>query len=83
VILDLNRTDNPSQENFQQWYLTSVVPQLGRWLKLEAEYTYIAPSLERFPKGAEQIEIALGQGFKRAIHRTVEQGAIGFLIVEA
>ena len=83
VILDLNRTDNPSQEHFQQWYLTTVVPQLGRWLKLEAEYTYIAPSLERFPKGAEQIQIALGQGFKRAIHRTVEQGAIGFLIVEA
>jgi demethylphylloquinol methyltransferase len=83
VILDLNRTDNPSQEQFQQWYLTSVVPQLGRWLKLEAEYTYMAPSLERFPKGAEQIQTALEQGFKRAIHRTVEQGAIGFLIVEA
>jgi demethylphylloquinol methyltransferase len=83
VVLDLNRTDNPNQERFQQWYLNSVVPQLGRWLKLEAEYAYIAPSLERFPKAAEQVAIAQAQGFKRAIHRTVEQGAIGFLILEA
>jgi demethylphylloquinol methyltransferase len=83
VVLDLNRTDNPDQERFQQWYLNTVVPQLGRWLKLEAEYTYIAPSLERFPKGPEQVQIARAQGFKRAIHRTVEQGAIGFLILEA
>jgi demethylphylloquinol methyltransferase len=83
VVLDLNRTDNPNQERFQQWYLNAVVPQLGRWLKLEAEYAYIAPSLERFPKAAEQVAIAQAQGFKRAIHRTVEQGAIGFLILEA
>jgi demethylphylloquinol methyltransferase len=83
VVLDLNRTDNPNQERFQQWYLNTVVPQLGRWLKLEAEYAYIAPSLERFPKAAEQVAIAQAQGFKRAIHRTVEQGAIGFLILEA
>ena len=83
VVLDLNRTQNPRQEQFQQWYLNTVVPQVGRWLRLEAEYAYIAPSLERFPKGTEQVQVALEQGFKQAVHRTVEQGAIGFLILEA
>ncbi len=83
VVLDLNRTEDPGQEQFQQWYLNTVVPQVGRWLKLEAEYAYLAPSLERFPKGTEQVQIALDQGFKQAVHRTVEQGAIGFLILEA
>jgi demethylphylloquinol methyltransferase len=81
VILDLHRPDNLEWSRFQQWYLEQRVASLGRERGLEAEYAYIAPSLERFPTGVEQVQLAKQAGFQNARHLPLIGGAVGALIL--
>lgn len=81
VILDLHRPDNLEWSRFQQWYLQQRVASLGRERGLEAEYAYIAPSLARFPTGAEQVRLAKAAGFRQARHLPLIGGAVGALIL--
>jgi demethylmenaquinone methyltransferase/2-methoxy-6-polyprenyl-1,4-benzoquinol methylase len=53
-----------------------VAKQLG----LTEEYAYIAPSLERFPTGAEQVILAQKAGFT-ATHYPIAIGMMGVLVI--
>lgn len=81
VILDLHRPANLGWSRFQHWYLQQRVTTLGRERGLEEEYAYIAPSLERFPTGAEQVQLAKQAGFRDARHVPLIGGAVGALIL--
>jgi ubiquinone/menaquinone biosynthesis C-methylase UbiE len=81
AILDFHQPRQPWLQQFQQWYLDQVVVPTAARHGLTAEYAYIAPSLERFPQGPEQVEIAKTAGFEQAVHYPVAGGLMGVLVV--
>lgn len=80
AILDFHRPPHPSMRVFQQWYLDTIVVPAAKQLGLTAEYAYIAPSLERFPTGQEQVKLAKQAGFS-AIHYPIAMGMMGVLVI--
>ncbi|WP_414755049.1 bifunctional demethylmenaquinone methyltransferase/2-methoxy-6-polyprenyl-1,4-benzoquinol methylase UbiE [Anabaena sp. CCY 9910] len=81
AILDFHRPNNQQFRTFQQWYLDSIVVPLADRLGVKEEYAYISPSLDRFPIGKEQVEIALKVGFASATHYPIANGMMGVLII--
>ncbi|MBW4699963.1 MAG: bifunctional demethylmenaquinone methyltransferase/2-methoxy-6-polyprenyl-1,4-benzoquinol methylase UbiE [Aphanocapsa lilacina HA4352-LM1] len=81
VILDLHAPADAGWRAFQRWYLEGRVTALGRAQGLEAEYAYIAPSLECFPKGDEQVRLARQAGFSQVLHYPLIGGTVGVLVV--
>ncbi len=81
AILDFHRPNHPQMRQFQQWYLQNLVVPIASQMGLEAEYAYLAPSIERFPNGQEQIDIALQVGFAKAVHYPIASGIMGVLVV--
>jgi demethylmenaquinone methyltransferase/2-methoxy-6-polyprenyl-1,4-benzoquinol methylase len=65
----------------QQWYLDNFVVPIATNLGLKEEYAYISPSLERFPIGQEQINLALEVGFLHATHYPIANDMMGVLVV--
>jgi ubiquinone/menaquinone biosynthesis methyltransferase len=80
AILDFHRPYEPFWRNFQQVYLDYLVVPLAEYMGLKAEYTYINPSLERFPQGTEQVELA--KAFQQATHYSLAEGMMGVLVVQ-
>ncbi len=80
AILDFHRPTQPLVCAFQQWYLENVVVPAAEHLGLTEEYAYIAPSLERFPTGREQVSLAQKVGFT-ATHYPIAFGMMGVLVV--
>ena len=80
AILDFHRPTQPLMRSFQQWYLENVVVPAAKQLGLTEEYAYIAPSLERFPTGREQVNLAQQVGFT-ATHYPIASGMMGVLVV--
>ncbi|HAG80116.1 MAG TPA: bifunctional demethylmenaquinone methyltransferase/2-methoxy-6-polyprenyl-1,4-benzoquinol methylase UbiE [Cyanobacteria bacterium UBA12227] len=81
AILDFHR---PTQEwvlAFQQWYLDTIVVPRATAFGLTAEYAYIAPSLERFPTGQQQVELARNAGFTSTVHYRIAAGMMGVLVL--
>ena len=91
AVLDFNRHD-PSKElagwprrqaeaaqRFQQIYLRRLVVPLADWAGIREEYAYLEPSLERFPTGRDQEQLALAAGFAQARHRPLAGGQMGLL----
>jgi demethylmenaquinone methyltransferase/2-methoxy-6-polyprenyl-1,4-benzoquinol methylase len=81
AILDFNRSTNPQIQRFQGWYLDAIVVPVARQFGLTEEYAYIAPSLERFPTGQEQIQLAQQAGFSTATHYPIAGSTMGVLVV--
>jgi demethylmenaquinone methyltransferase/2-methoxy-6-polyprenyl-1,4-benzoquinol methylase len=81
AILDFHQPQNPLVQQFQQWYLDHVVVPAARDLGLTQEYAYIAPSLDRFPNGREQVTLAKQAGFETAVHYALAGGLMGVLVV--
>ncbi|MEH1868622.1 MAG: bifunctional demethylmenaquinone methyltransferase/2-methoxy-6-polyprenyl-1,4-benzoquinol methylase UbiE [Nostoc sp.] len=81
AILDFHRPSNPQLRAFQQLYLDSFVVPVANYLGLKEEYAYISPSLDRFPIGKEQIELARQVGFAVATHYPIANGMMGVLVV--
>ncbi|MBD2250148.1 bifunctional demethylmenaquinone methyltransferase/2-methoxy-6-polyprenyl-1,4-benzoquinol methylase UbiE [Nostoc parmelioides] len=81
AILDFHRPNNQQFRTFQQWYLDSIVVPLADRLGVKEEYAYISPSLDRFPIGKEQVEIARQVGFTSATHYPIANGMMGVLII--
>lgn len=80
AILDFHRPTNPLINALQQWYLDAiVVPTAARW-GLKDDYAYIMPSLERFPQGPEQVQLAQTAGFARVVHYPIAGGLMGVLV---
>ncbi|MBC8122937.1 MAG: bifunctional demethylmenaquinone methyltransferase/2-methoxy-6-polyprenyl-1,4-benzoquinol methylase UbiE [Gemmatimonadaceae bacterium] len=82
VILDLHRPRDQGWRAFQQWYLNQRVTSLGRAEGLEDEYAYIAPSLERFPTGAAQVQMARQAGFSQVRHTPLVGETVGVLVAQ-
>jgi demethylmenaquinone methyltransferase/2-methoxy-6-polyprenyl-1,4-benzoquinol methylase len=80
AILDFHRPKQPLMRAFQQWYLDNAVVPAAERLGLTEEYAYIAPSLERFPTGREQVSLAQKAGFT-ATHYPIAGGMMGVLVV--
>ncbi len=81
AILDFHRPSNLQLRVFQQWYLAKIVVPVAEHLNLTEEYAYISPSLDRFPTGQEQVELASQAGFSTAIHYPIANGMMGVLVV--
>ena len=48
-----------------------------------AEYEYLRPSIERFPTGRRQVEMARQAGFSEAVHYELAGGLMGVLVATA
>lgn len=81
AILDFHRPSQPLLRAFQQWYLDTVVVPAAKRLGSETDYAYIAPSLDRFPDGPEQVQLAQSAGFGAATHYPIASGMMGVLVV--
>jgi ubiquinone/menaquinone biosynthesis methyltransferase len=81
AILDLHRPTNPLVRNFQQWYLNGVVVPVASHYGFSDEYAYLAPSLDRFPTGEAQRNLALKVGFSTVTHYPIAGGTMGVLVV--
>lgn len=81
AILDMHRPSNPLIRQFQQWYIEHQVVPAAERLGFTDEYAYIAPSLDRFPIGAEQVQLAKSAGFAQAKHYAIAGGTMGVLVV--
>ena len=81
AVLDFNRPADAQGGTaaFQRFYLRQLVVPLARRAGLEPQYAYLERSLERFPTGSEQEELALAAGFSRARHRLLAAGQMGLL----
>ena len=82
AILDFHRPQSPLMQQFQQLYLNWIVVPMAERLSLKEEYAYINPSLDRFPIGSQQVQLAQEAGFKSAIHYGIAGGMMGILVVE-
>jgi demethylphylloquinol methyltransferase len=82
ALLDFHRPTQPGLAAFQRWFLQEQVVSQAADLGLRSEYAYILPSLDRFPQGAEQIQLAKQVGFSQAIHYPLVGGLMGVLVVQ-
>jgi ubiquinone/menaquinone biosynthesis methyltransferase len=81
AILDFHCPEHPLLRAFQQWYLEHQVVPTAQKLGLRDDYAYIAPSLDRFPTGTEQVRLAQAAGFATAVHYPIAGGMMGVLVV--
>lgn len=80
AILDFHRPSQPYLQAFQHWYLDAIVVPAAERLGLRQEYAYIHASLDRFPRGDRQVELAQQTGFTRAVHYPIASGMMGVLV---
>ena len=83
-ILDFRSFERGSiQGLFQKFYLSVYVVPIASLFGLRKEYSYINNSLVNFPSGAQQIQLAISAGFKKAKYQTLAMGQMGILLLEA
>ncbi len=80
AILDMHRPASSWMRSLQDWYLNTLVVPAATEFGLTDEYAYIAPSLDRFPTGDEQVTLACAAGFDGAVHYTLMGGMMGVLV---
>ncbi len=81
AILDFHRPSQPYITQFQEWYLKTLVVPTAERLGVKSEYDYIAPSVERFPIGTEQVKLAYEAGFAQATHYAIALEMMGILVI--
>lgn len=81
AILDFHRPSSEIMQRFQQWYLDAIVVPTAQRFNLTDEYAYLAPSLDRFPTGLEQEELARQAGFSEVVHYAIASGMMGVLVI--
>ncbi len=81
AVLDFNRPTRPGGPSaaFQRFYLRRLVVPVARQAGLEQHYAYLERSLERFPTGPEQEQLAGAAGFRQVRHRLLAGGQMGLL----
>ncbi len=81
AVLDFNRPTRPGGPSaaFQRCYLRRLVVPVARQAGLEQHYAYLERSLERFPTGPEQEQLAGAAGFRQVRHRLLAGGQMGLL----
>jgi demethylphylloquinol methyltransferase len=81
AILDFHRPEARYMQLFQEWYLANIVVPTAENMGMKKEYAYINPSVERFPTGSEQIELAHAAGFDQVVHYPLMGGMMGILVL--
>lgn len=81
AILDFHRPYSSIVEQFQQWYLHSLVVPAAERFGLKEDYAYISPSLDRFPQGREQVRLAEAVGFTKVKHYAIALELMGVLVI--
>ena len=81
AILDFHRPSAGYMKALQEWYLANIVVPTAANMGVKEEYAYINPSVERFPTGAEQIELAYRAGFSYAVHYPLMGEMMGVLVL--
>ena len=81
AILDFLQPQSDWLKRFQQWYLNTVVVPAAQQYGMTDEYAYISPSVERFPLGPEQVQLAQEAGFANAQHYPIAGGLMGMLVL--
>lgn len=79
AVLDFNRPSAPAVAALQRQALRRLVVPTAERFGLREHFAYLEPSLERFPTGPEQQELALAAGFAQARHRPLAGGLMGLL----
>ncbi len=84
AVLDFNRPDPSGPAGmaaaaFQRLYLRQLVVPTARLFDLPEQYAYLEASLERFPTGVEQEQLARRAGFTATRHRPLAAGQMGLL----
>ncbi len=85
AILDMNRPIGPAAaplRQFQEWYLENLVVPSAERLGVREEYAYINPSIERFPLGPDQVDMAQEVGFKQVTYYPLALGLMGMLVAQ-
>lgn len=83
TILDFHKPTSGVVAEFQTWYLANVVVPLADQFGLRSDYAYIFPSLEKFPQGVVQEQLAIAAGFAEAQHFNLAAGMMGILKLRA
>lgn len=81
AILDFHYPTDPAMAEFQKFYLNNLVVPLAQLWDLEAEYAYLLPSIQRFPQGTAQKQMAIAAGFSQATHYAIVGGLMGILVL--
>ncbi len=82
-ILDFNSFENGSiNPLFQKVYLRLIVVPIASLFKLKKEYEYIESSLQNFPNGTVQKQIAIDAGFENVRYQLLARGQMGILLME-
>lgn len=80
AILDFHKPEQQEKQALQQWYMQTFVVPLAQQFQLTEEYAYIQPSIERFPTGKMQEQLARETGFRHAIHYPFVGDMMGVLV---
>ncbi|MDB9315319.1 bifunctional demethylmenaquinone methyltransferase/2-methoxy-6-polyprenyl-1,4-benzoquinol methylase UbiE [Spirulina sp. CS-785/01] len=81
AILDFHHPTNSLMQQFQRWYLDTIVVPTATEFNLKADYAYISPSLDRFPTGQEQVKLGYQAKFQHATHYSLAGGMMGVLLL--
>lgn len=78
AVLDFNRPGGAAADLQQRMLRQLVVPIAGTF-GLREHYAYLEESLQRFPTGPEQKQLAQNAGFDYTRHRPLASGLMGLL----
>jgi len=81
AVLDFHRPQTEHMKVFQEWYLANIVVPTAENMGVKEEYAYINPSVERFPTGREQVELAKEAGFSQTVHYPLMGDMMGILVL--
>ncbi len=81
AVLDFHRPYDLLWQKFQEFYLTHIVVPTAKLYGLAEEYAYIYPSVQRFPQGRAQEQLARDCGFHSATHYAIAGGMMGILVL--
>ena len=72
AVLDFNNAVDPNLNFAQGFVLDNVVVPVAELNGVAAEYRYLRPSIERYPKGPELVQLAVDAGFSSATFYELE-----------
>ncbi|MDA0718062.1 MAG: bifunctional demethylmenaquinone methyltransferase/2-methoxy-6-polyprenyl-1,4-benzoquinol methylase UbiE [Cyanobacteria bacterium] len=78
AVLDFNRPSGAAA-SFQRFYLRQLVVPTAKRFGISEHYAYLEESLQRFPTGSEQQQLAWQAGFSEVRHRPLAGGLMGLL----
>lgn len=83
LILEFSHPLHSPIRMVHRFYLTQVVPLIGRWLSHHAEaYSYLSETIESFPQGSALCEILRQAQFKKVEAKPMTLGTVTLYIGE-